>query len=612
MGDIKKRVILFVLIMLVLIPAVFAKQGHMSLLAVSQSGDTYFGSPADLYLEIREGEGRVFLDTYPLTKLDTQISMRLSKEIACDYLGVDCSKNDFIYTIKADSNIIGGPSAGAAATVLTISLLKDISIDENFAITGTINSGGVIGAVGGIKEKIDAAKMMNMTKVFIPEGESISKLSEESLFVLEENDTVKNAINLTKYAEDIGIELIEVSDISDAFYRFSGESIKQEKNFTVDKYYEQTMKEIAEELCNRTKELKTEILNKKINITSALNLTNNSNEDNILKAQKAFEEKKYYSSASFCFSSNIKYTYIILKSYNMSEDNLIKNITESENKIKQIEKEFEKKDYKTITALETYIVVKERLEEAKDYLQQSIDNLNNTDTAVSNLAYARERINSAYTWSKFSNNPGKKFNIDKELLKNSCMEKITEAQERYEYVNMYIPDYLADTKTSIDESQKELENGNYELCLSKAAKAKAESDAVLSVFGVEESQLENLVDKKIESAKSNIARQTSKGIFPMLSYSYYEYAISLKETELVSSLVYSEYSIELSNLDMYLSQREIPFSNEPFMEKNTSFLIVLSFLGGIVIGFLVYLSIGRIFIRRYVQKHIKKSSRKRR
>ena len=59
------------------------QQYHLKLLAVQEnSNGTLTGSDADLYLEIQEGSGRVFLETFPLTKLDTQISTRFAKDAA--------------------------------------------------------------------------------------------------------------------------------------------------------------------------------------------------------------------------------------------------------------------------------------------------------------------------------------------------------------------------------------------------------------------------------------------------------------------------------------------------------------------------------------------------
>ena len=91
----KKIIISGLFMILVVLPMAYAQNGHMKLLAVSDTQNGEVGGIADLYLEISPGTGRVFLETFPLTRLDTQISTRLAKEIACDYANVDCSKYDF-------------------------------------------------------------------------------------------------------------------------------------------------------------------------------------------------------------------------------------------------------------------------------------------------------------------------------------------------------------------------------------------------------------------------------------------------------------------------------------------------------------------------------------
>src|SRR5512133_756967 len=107
----KKELIFFMLF--IVISSASAKSGSMKLLAVSGEEASQTGSTADLLLEVKDGTGRVFIDSFPLSKIDTQISARFAKEVACNFLEADCSKYDFFYTIRANSAIIGGPSAGA-------------------------------------------------------------------------------------------------------------------------------------------------------------------------------------------------------------------------------------------------------------------------------------------------------------------------------------------------------------------------------------------------------------------------------------------------------------------------------------------------------------------
>ena len=318
----KKTVLL--LLILLLIPTVFAKHGHIKLLAVSETDSGYKGETADLYLELKRGSGRVFLDTFPFTKLDTQMSTRFAKEIACNYLDIDCDNFDFIYTIKAQSAIIGGPSAGAAITVLTIALLDNLKLQENVTITGTINSGGIIGPVGGVKEKIDAGASSGMNIILIPKGERF--LMEETfdmrrkdlyeilnITITEDdvNQTENHTIDLVEYGTEKGVRVIEVSTIDDVLQLMTNKKIMQpEKPLEVSPVYLDTMKLLAEQLCNRSTKLSGKLdpgtlSNESFNIFyQAQNLTD--------KGRETFADRLYYSSASYCFGSNVQYEYLNL------------------------------------------------------------------------------------------------------------------------------------------------------------------------------------------------------------------------------------------------------------------------------------------------------------
>ena len=586
----KRFVIFAVFVLILLLPAVNAQQGHMKLLAVTETTDGFNGGLADLYLEIKPGSGRVFLETFPLTKVDTQISTRFAKEIACDFADIDCDNFDFFYTITAESSIIAGPSAGAAISVLTFSLIEDIDLDENIAITGTINSGGLIGPVGGLKAKIEATNKSGLKKVLIPMGESINGKNEsvELNETFGKNESTNETLDIDDLANKYKIEVKEISTLDEAIFEFTGKRFREKKaNLTISQDYKDTMKMLAIQLCSRSTKLKKRILNlttdnkTKPILDNAVNLSD--------KGKSSFSDSTYYSSASYCFGANVEFNYLTLLQLNLSEKEVIEKIKELREDIENFDETIENEKIKTITDLESYMVVKERLLEAYNFLSLVEDSLNNNNTNLRNLAYAAERINSARSWSKFLDNTGKEFDFNDLVVENACRTKLSEVEERLQYVQLYFPQNLSNTRKELGYAYQDLNEGNFELCLFKASKAKANVDTVLGVFGVRTENVGNILDTKLDVVERNLVEETEKGVFPILGYSYFEYANSLKETDPFSALLYSEYALELSNLDIYFKSTKN--NRMVFFEKIDKKLLIV-FVVGIILGIFIAKIIG--------------------
>lgn len=63
---------------------------------------------------------------------------------------------------------VDGPSAGVAMAVVAISALTGQKVDGSCAVTGEISVLGQVKPVGGVPEKVDAARRSGVRKVFIP------------------------------------------------------------------------------------------------------------------------------------------------------------------------------------------------------------------------------------------------------------------------------------------------------------------------------------------------------------------------------------------------------------------------------------------------------------
>ena len=567
-------------VLVFLLPAVSAEKGHMRLLAVTDTGEGDIGGIADLFLEIKPGSGRVFLETFPLTKIDTQISTRFAKEIACSFGDFDCNNFDFFYTITAGSSIIGGPSAGAAIAILTFSLIEGIALDDNVAVTGTINSGGVIGPVGGVRAKIAAADMVGMKKVLIPFGDSFGHANET-----QNNESINQSFNINKSREEYRIEIIEVATLDEALFEFTGKRFREKKaNITISQDYKDTMKGLAIQLCSRSTKLKNRISNftKSDNRTEARfnNAVNLSD-----KGKESFGEDRFYSAASFCFGSNVEFNYLTLVQLNLTERDVRDKIDELKRDIGNFDEDIENEELKTVTDLESYMIVKERLIEADEFVDLVLESVENNNTNLRNLAYAMERLNSAKSWAVFLENTGKEFDFSDQVVENACRTKLSEVEERLQYVQLYFPQNLENTRKELDYAYQDLDNGNFELCLFKASKAKATINTVLSVFGVRNDNIRNVVDRKLDVVERNLVEEIEKGSFPVVGYSYFEYANSLKETDPFSALLYSEYALELSNLDIYFKspgKSRINLSGK--IDRKLFLVLAVGILIGIVVG----------------------------
>lgn len=93
---------------------------------------------------------------------------------------------------------IDGPSAGVAIATAIFSSIKNVPIDNKIAMTGEISVRGKIKPIGGVVEKIKAAKRGGCNRVIIPKEnyqESFSKIKGIDIITVENiKEVISNAI----------------------------------------------------------------------------------------------------------------------------------------------------------------------------------------------------------------------------------------------------------------------------------------------------------------------------------------------------------------------------------------------------------------------------------
>lgn len=592
---------------------------HINLLAVQEiNNETYAGSTADLFLEVRDGTGRVFLDTSPLTKIDTQISTRYAKDIACDYFELDCDKYDFIYTIRAKSSIIGGPSAGAAMSALTAITVLDLEHDESVAVTGTINSGGIIGPVGATEEKVITAYENNLSKVLVSLGATDQFSNEIKLKLgleldLNISENITSSINSSSYSDDnldlfnnsynsalsnelelsyeeMDIEVVEVIDLNQLVYELTGNQVSSgDYEIEVDESYNDIMLDLAEQLCERSEELEESFKQEYDMSQNFSDLI----EERRLAAEVAQASGDYYSAASFCFGINLELTheFYIEEELNWKEQD--EKISALQDDIITVIELMDSKEINTISSLQTKMAVASRINEVEEILK----NIDDSKDPVFQFAYGKERLFSSLSWMHFFEMEGKTFEMDQESLNNACYQKIAEGEELLQYAKIYLP--IIDMSRIEDEfnsANQHLYLNEAELCLIKAAESKAEASTILNSLGLTEDNFNDFYESKLAAVERVISKNTEDGIFPILGYSYYQYSQSLQDDDQYSSLLYLEYALELSELDIYFVEEETnPLSSLfSYFEFNRD---VMTFLNGLIQGLFIGVILAWLFFQ---------------
>ena len=156
--------------------------------------------------------------------------MRESASAALSYvrsisnrLGVDhewYTKNDIHIHVPDGATPKDGPSAGITMATALTSAIANIPVRQDVAMTGEISLRGRVLPIGGLKEKILAAKQAGITTVIIPKKneKDIVKIPDEIKdgieirAVTEAEEVLRVALNLTKPEEFMKARALKVLD----------------------------------------------------------------------------------------------------------------------------------------------------------------------------------------------------------------------------------------------------------------------------------------------------------------------------------------------------------------------------------------------------------------
>lgn len=573
----------FLLFLVILIPISYADVSIVAP-AVSETDYGYVGTPINIDVKVSSGSGHVYMDTMPMTQMDMQGSARIASKVAFDITGKNQNNYDVYYIVRSDVPVVGGPSAGATLCVATIAALNNWTLNNNVMMTGMINPDGSIGPVGGILEKIKAAKSKNVDYFLIPKGERYISANIEG----------NNTVDAVEYGKEMGIKVIEVKSIDEALYYFTNHKIV-EKNYSAnlvkESIYKNMMQSLSKKVLKSAKNNLNNVENRlyyeskyntrlNYDLKSELISKIKTAENNIIIADNLYLNKSsYYASTSKAFGALITLEYI----------NNTLNYIDSDDGNEYI-KEYLLNVQKDIDSKKETINNQKMTEDNFEYIMASKSRIYEADELMSNAwksyydgkplealnygSYAKLRAKSSIWWLNLYKNNDKSNNkhnndtngnnkyINEGDLKYLAQEYMDNSEVVVLYSTMVFPNIITDeAQKNLDDAKKYYNKKEYLLSISKSIDAQVYATTSLN-FMEDKGYLINIARKKINKAESY------GNLIPVSALGYYEYADSFNDS--ITKILYYKYSMAYAQMDMDILK--IKSENNAIYSSNNTFI----------------------------------------
>ncbi|MCW1311731.1 MAG: hypothetical protein QXJ93_02670 [Candidatus Rehaiarchaeum fermentans] len=552
------------------------------------SNGSVIGVPSQVTVRITNGSGQVFVAATPLVQTSTQAQAIVSTYTACFLLNFNCNKYNFYFNISSSSPEVGGPSEGAALSVLVMAGLLNVSINPSVAMTGVANPDGSIGLIGDASQKSEAAALVGIKEFLYPLGNNISSQAQTFDYLH-------------------GEKTIPVSNIFQAFQIFTGYKINITPVVKLPYIYQVFQNYSFQQIENYQSALLENLSNYSGFNSEVYQL--------IAIAKAAISKEKLLASQNLAYVAsslavNTSLPDLIeaqVLAYNLSLPSLISQLNSS----KQVY--INKIIYKQVnSSTEIFLLTGlDRIHQGEVYLSNAINDLNNNlySEALTNYALALTKFVTAVYWDQFLSNSSTPFN--QSSLQNLAYYYFNLANSYY-YYSQEITSYSNPLSNYyLNESQYNLQNHNYVYSLFESLNSIAESQlAIESVNLLSSESSAEIIPLSLYSDKLAIYYAEKAGSIPILGITNYL---------LANSSYYSNYTIlEFSSFSRVYAQFEeaLVSGYEPFyslskspISYNNSFNlegILLFTLLGIAIGAIVEGLIYEFFIIKKIKSNLRK------
>ncbi len=515
--------------------------------AITENG-SMVGASADISLTVAtEGSGHVFIDTRPLAGTDMQGSARMAAQVAASVTGYSMEAHDFFFTVRSDTPLISGPSAGAVMANAAVVGLMNANLDEgedpweldpSVMSTGTIAPDGSIGPVGGILQKAEEARDEGAGLFTVPAGQERIRPGE----MVPGMDTQQPVHVPTYCEEELGIECREVGNLEELVelttgYRFDRPDLGQapttaEYNATLaplslDLLEDATVyQDVWEQLNGTDLSQQGEQV-----VQASLEQAHASYQEGVQFRQDA----RYYSSASRAFAASIHGTHAgFLLTYfetGRSLDYVEDRLGTVEERVDRARENATGVPVEDMHALYTVGAAQERVSDAENHVDSARQLLDerNVPEALFDMAWASERAKTVHWWlhlgEEFGEGPGLPVEIDR-----LSADFIDLADEMIVYASQVLDSSPPRASETVQDARADDRRGFHAAALTQAAQAQVQAAITVELRTGEPSP--EKVNTSQRKAMESIHNARGLGVEPVLAVAMFEFGADQDEATL--------------------------------------------------------------------------------
>ncbi|MEO3993471.1 MAG: S16 family serine protease [Desulfurococcaceae archaeon TW002] len=546
------------------------REVNMYLLAVGGSKGSYRGVATLLKVGLIPGDGAVYLSIDPLSELDMQSSLKMASLIASFITGFELSNYSVLVRIQSNTPIVGGPSAGAALTTALTALFSNSSLNESVVVTGMIMPDTLVGPVGGIPEKLEAAASVGAKMMVIPAGQRISvSLKTGSL------------VDVVEAGKSLGVVVVEASTIYDVLKYFGiSVSLPDKPNISLGTEVENAFKSVTDSYRFEYDSLYTNVSNDFRSYSGSLRRAGVNDDvarfldysrSSALRGEEAYNFANYYAAASDYFGALV-YVWtakfiidMVVRGRDWSD--ILGFVSEEVSRTSEYFGSLVsgvRSESVGVSSLSVLVELAGRVYESRAFLKQLSSVGTPTINNVYEAAYTYMRARSVYGWGTvYQVLEGPDLSVDMDSLRSGTEVLLSFSRASVTYLQSLLGSSVNTSRLTnyLDVAESFLSSGGLNNTLvSLSLVLKASSYASIETHLSFEVNTSLLVSRLSSAARQYIGLAESLGVKPVVSLVYLERGLSLAGVDDSSAAYFLDQAILNSMWYLILSRSRISFN----------------------------------------------------